>query len=345
MLSFVLTTRNAGRALDETLRMLGDVMQAGDHLIAIDTGSTDKTIARLIDFSERAACDIIRLETPQVSALEAFFLALEANRTPYLMLIGVHDQLRLDDLMDLRARIEEATPDLAVINSGWWYADPYRPWPRVDAPQAVALPSAPSTDALLALCPDPRRLVISHTGLARLRATADRPIRAAALYSALVSNARTPLFFNAPAVLHAKTHADPVPQLDMLIRQMRGRATRGRVETEGQITTWADDAVLRTSPAHAGRLCAQLGVLLKALPRATRRHVCAHAGPSGPLFDAMRRRQPREAMLHFALTCLTTQHEQTDHLATEYAHLQISVQTALPGPDYLRRLYDRARNL
>lgn len=341
MLSFAMVTRNEGRALDDTLRMLGATMAPEDHLIAIDAGSADRTAARLMEFAERAPCTVLQLDTPEIRLAQALLLALDAAQTAYVMWLGPRDHLRPEALTDLRQCLEMTAPDLAVTDSGWWYASPDRVWPRADAAQTATLPPDASGATLLGLCPDPRRLVIARAAGPHLRPILNDATRDPDLYAALVTAATAPAFVAAPVVLHALDSTDPAPQLEAL-RQHLPADTRTALH---MVTAWSDDAVLRSAPDQAEALCAQLDVVWQALPPALQDALGTQSGPSAALFAALRAGGVRDAMLHFALSALTRQQQQSAHLAAEYAHLRHVVQAALPGPDYLRRLYDRARNI
>lgn len=341
MLSFAMATRNEGRALDDTLRMLGATMAPEDHLIAIDAGSTDRTVARLMEFAERAPCTVLQLDTPEIRLAQALLLALDSAQTAYVMWLGPRDHLRPEALSDLRQCLEVTAPDLAVTDSGWWYATPDRVWPRADAARAATLPPDAAKSTLLALCPDPRRLVIARRAEPHLRPILNDATSDPTLYAALVAAATRPAFVAAPVMLHALDSTDPAPQLEAL-RQHLPADSQAALH---MITVWSDDAVLRTAPDQAEALCAQLLAVWQALPPALQDAPCTHNGPSAALFAALRAGGIRDAMLHFALSALARQQQQSAHLAAENTQLRHEVQAALPGPDYLRRLYDRARNI
>lgn len=345
MLSFAMVTRNEGCALDGTLQALHAAMSPGDHLVAIDAGSTDGTVARLADFAERAPATIFQLDVQEVSRTEAMILALDADRSDYVMWLGPRDQPQSQALSDLRAGLKATSPDLAVVNSGWWDANPDHGLDRTDAHVAATLSRNASGAALLQLCPDPRRLVMARTAQAHLRPLLSGTTGDAALYAALVGAASRPAFIGARAVLHVQDWADPSPQLGTLVRLLQSDRVTDDAVTLGMIRVWVDDAILRTPADRAAALCAQLQAVWQAVPSGLQDPLETHEGPSGTLFAALHRAGVQDAMLHFALSKLARQQERMAHLAAEYTHLRHSVQTALPGPDYLRRLYDRARNI
>lgn len=336
-----MVTRDEGRALDETLRHLQAVMAPTDHLVAIDAGSTDRTATRLMEFAERAPCTVVRLDTDTVSRADALMLALDADQSDYVMWLGAHGRLRPQTLPALRHGLQNAAPDLAVVNSGWWFAAPDPVWPRADGARAARLPGNAPAEALLGLCPDPRRVVIARAAQARLRPRLRQAGSDPALYTALVSSVPHPVFLSDMILLHPQDTADPAPQLTALVRYLPTDDAAALT----MITTWSDDAILRTAPAQAQALCTALHAVWEAVPAALRDPVQAHDGPSGALFCALHQSGVRDAMLSFALAALARQQQQSAHLAAAYMHLEGAVQAALPGPDYLRRLYDRARNI
>ena len=341
MLSFVMVTRNEGRALDDTLQGLQAVMEPADHLVAIDVGSTDRTANRLMEFAERASCTIIRLDAEKVSLAEALMLALGADQSDYVMWLGPCDHLRPQALSELRQSLRSASPDVAIVNSGWWFATPDLVWPRADEPRAAALPQDAAAAALLALCPDPRRLVIARAAQTRLRPLLAEARSDPALYTALVSAAPHLVFLSAVVVLHPHDTVDPATHLKALAQHLPA----DDASALPMITVWSDDAVLRTAPELAQALCSELHAVWRATPKSLQDMLKAHTGPSGALFSALDQSGLQDAMVHFALSALARQQQQTVHLAAAYAHLQQSVRAALPGPDYLQRLYDRARNI
>lgn len=340
-----MTTQNAGAALEDTLRALGIAMKQGDRLIAIDTGSTDKTLTQLKTFGEVVGCDLIQLGNAALSDGEALALALDMAQTPYLMLLGPQDRLNQNVVQQLRKRLKLEQPELAMFNSGWWHGDPTRAVDRIDAARASGLPPLVSAVNLYGLCPDPRRCVISRDiwkDHCEMLINANTPV---ALYTALIAECDNIPFMNAKMVLHPQDLVDPTPLLITAATHITALPRAAQPAALRDLMIWIDDAVVRTPTEAADVLIRGLEAFSGRLPRGRRKQLRNHDGPAGALFEAHWRSGREGALLRFVLGTLVEQQRQNEALIADYTRLKRNLQAALPGAQYLRDLYDRARDL
>lgn len=348
-----MTTHNAGAALDGTLEALGRVMQHGDRLIAIDTGSTDGTLARLHAFSDVVGCDIIPLATPALHDGEALALAIDsalnvgtdAARPPYLMVLGPRDRLVPDVVEQLRIRLKNEQPDLAVFNSGWWHGTALRSVDRLDAARAAALPAHVAQADLFRLCPDPRRCVVAREIWQNQCALLNAAKTPSALYRALIAQYDKLAFLGHAMVLHPQDPTDPTLMIQDAQAHVTSLPRAAQSAALRDVMIWVDEAAQRTSVECADVLIHQIETFARHMPRRLRKQLRTHNGPAGALFDAHWHSGKQGALLRFALTALAAQHHQNEALVADYTQLQQDLQTALPGPQYLRDLYDRVRDL
>lgn len=345
MLSFVMTTHNEGTAFKDTLEALANAMQSGDRVIALDAGSTDDTPVLLAAFSEVVGCDVMGLEGTVLHQGEALALGLELAQTPYVMLLDSADRVHPDWAERLRQRLSAATPDTAMVNSGWWYADPSRALARVDATRIKALPEQGPVSTLYGLCPEPRRLVLAREAWLPRSATLAAADTAHALYVSVLEQSDTCVFVQEPVVLHPHAPMDPAPLLTVLGARINALPREAQVAGLRAGMIWADDAVARTPADQGSALIAALEAFSKGLPRRLRGQLHTHDGPVGVLWKARKSGGQQGALLCFAQMALATQQQHNRSLLEALEQMQKERQAALPLPHYLQALYDRARGL
>jgi hypothetical protein len=344
MLSYVMPIGNEGQKFDLTLAALAPVLAEGDELIVCDGGSTDQSLERAVQLGERAAVRLIRLERA-VDSLTALQIAWRESDAPYLMALQPTDRLLAEPLAQLRARLAAETPDLAVLDSGWWLSDPQLPFPREDRARVAALTERPTVQDLRGLCPDLGRLVLSRTALQVRFKSPLLESSPAGRYAALLEAAETVIFQNGPVVLRALgsgAFETVLGEAARLLAPLRGTAQAERLQ---EIRCWLDEAVRFAPPSQAEELMASARELERALSRRLRRDVRGHPGACGRLIAALHRGGRAEAMALLALLAAEQSHLRSEHLARIYTRLRQDLDLALPGPDYLMELYSRVRSL
>jgi|GEM_PF-5926428 glycosyltransferase involved in cell wall biosynthesis len=345
MLSFVMTTRNEGVAFQNSLEALAQVMQKGDRVIAIDTGSSDDTPQRLAAFSEDVACDVICLESSSLHSGRALALGLEYAQTPYVMLLGALDRLHKERTERLRQALKEVSPDLALVDSGWWYADASYALPRVDVAQIATLPAHGPVSVLYRLCPEPRRLVLARDVWRPQRMALAGEDTVHALYERVIEQGDRCLFLQEQAVLHPYTTTDPVPLLEALSARLTALPLGAQEAGLRAGMIWADDSVARTAADQGTVLIEALEALSKCLPRRLHWVMQAHDGPAGIVMRARKSGGQQGALLCFVQMALASQQQHNRLLVAQLERLQKERHAALPLPPYLQALYDRARGL
>lgn len=338
-----MVTHNEGADLDPALHALGAAMTPADRLIVFDTGSTDRTVARLRAFG--APCHLVQLEVDVLDWGDAMRLALDLAKTPYLMAIGCRDRLCPDPLAELQGRLAAETPDLAVLETGWWLCYPDHPFPRTDATRSETLNATPKAEALQRLCPDPRRLVLSREVWQAQGAILAAPGSEGTLYATLLARAGTAIFQPGPVLLHQPAPLDSVAVLRDVGREIANLSAAARAARLDARLVWLDEAVLRAPPETGPALMAALSVLVRGLARPLRRHLREAEGPCGQLARAEHRGGRAEALATLALLAAHEDRTRTERLTADYARMRRDFDLALPGPDYLRALYERIRGL
>ncbi|MFT4742042.1 MAG: hypothetical protein ACI91Z_000013 [Yoonia sp.] len=346
MIGLVLITRNEGPQLDEALAQLVHIHTDGIPIVVIDLGSTDDTVARLKSFSRHRPFEVVSLDASALTQLDALRIGADLTRAPYVMTLGAQDRLLPAGFEALKVMLGDAeiAPDLIVLNSGFWFADPSHPILRADHTAAASLSPAASPYDLLGLCPDPRRLVLSRDAVV-LSNDADTQLTGGELYAACVSKSTQPMFCRALTLLHPSGRTDVAPQLWQLLADLKASSRRARMTLLDRVLIWSDDAVLNCAPEQAPQLCAALRGIARILPRVAYHKAITHTGPSGALFGALKSRSDASALSVFALAALARQQRDVDRLVRHNGDLMITLKSALPSPKELRRLYDRARVL
>lgn len=346
MIGLILITRNEGLQLEETLAQLVDIHTDGVPIVAIDLGSTDNTVARLKAFSRYRPFEVVSLDTSELTQLDALRIGAGLTTAPYVMTLGGQDRLLPAGFEALKILLQDAktAPDLMVLNSGFWFADPSHPILRTDHTVAVSLPPGASPHDLLDLCPDPRRLVVSRDA-AVLSEGAGTRLTGGELYAVCVLESAQPVFCRDLTLLHPLGKTDTGPQLRRLLADLKTSDRRARMMMLDRVLIWSDDAVLNCAPEQAPQLCLRLRPIAHTLPRAAYNKAVAHPGPSGPLFAALKSRNDSAALTAFALAALARQQRDVDSLVRHNTDLMRTLKSALPSPEELRILYDRARLL
>ncbi|MDU8930016.1 glycosyltransferase family A protein [Alisedimentitalea sp. MJ-SS2] len=342
MLSFALITHDEGPRLRRSLAALERGLLPDEDLTVFDLGSTDDTLPELASFMGPRAGELIRLTRPDLSRSEAITLARDVARHPYLLVLDGCDLLISEALDGLR-RVLAQEPQAVVLNRGWGLGGVDAILPAPDAARMATLGSDPDCGALMTLTPDPDRLLI-HAGLAGKLAkelaceacASGTPAQDWALWQQILTRAES-------VALHPETlWISPLPARPVAPVFTAIAASPAPVEEIGRMLSWAEDALIFAAPDEAPALLQAAQEMLAAL---SPEHVAAlpDTAPLVPLLAALTRDDTALALTHIALLLAAQERRRNDALCAALAGLRHDLDLALPGPAYLRDLYDRIR--
>lgn len=350
-LGLVLLTGNDGRQLDFALPRLGLAVAQGVPLLIVDRGSQDGTLERLAAFVQGPGrgARLLELEAPELNLAAAMTLARQELGSAYILGVTGRDLLCPEALEALRWQLKARTPDLAVCAQGWWQTGAGVPLAPADAGRLVELAAKAAPDPVL-LRPDPRRLLPSAELALRLESSlrGSGPLAAWDIYDAWTEAADRILVHPEPVLLQEL----PKSPLQRLFRGLAqrlgepaGRRDRMRILEQGLLRIGQE--MRFCDPAEAAAEIAAAQELLRGLNWADRRRAAAAGGPAGELLAALRRGRHGLSAARSVLTqqAAAEDRRRLEALAGEIRALRQDLDLALPGPDYLRDLYERVRNI
>lgn len=348
MLTFLMATGEEGPDLDLFLQSLARVIGPTDVLIVFHSGDAP-TLARLQDFAEDQPTQIIEIETPLAGLGDLLRLGLVLSETSYCLTLAPTDRLKPAGLTVLRERLERASPDLCLMGSAWWLADTSHPLPRADAAAFKTLPARPGAAALSGLLPDPRRLVFRTLSWAERAARWPAGLSGKPLYERALTERSDLAAQPATTLLHQPIAVDSVSMLADFRQALTARAKADRAAC---LTEWApllDEYLSLCAPEDAKICLGALPQIAALLPRRTRRMVGQMAEPFAGTFATLLAAQITQGNLgakaELGMLLAAEQQRRNAVLARAYGQLRQDVDLALPGPDYLRRLYARLRGI
>jgi hypothetical protein len=344
MLTFAMATGDEGLDLDLALQALAGVSGPGDRLLVFHAGD-DRSFTRLQGFAAQRPTRIIRTDSPVDRPRDLLRLALEMAETDYTLLLSPTDRLQPEATARLRRRLAQEAPDLMLLHSAWWLTDTTHPLPRSDSARFEDLPLRPAPADCADLLPDPRRLVYrSADWLARLATWPPAPDDRAFFDRALAESTDFAVL-RAPVLLHLFAPADPAPTLAAFTADL---AERDRSERAACLTCWTpalEECLALCPPAGAVALLDRLPGIIALLPRTLRRDMANRPGAFARLLAARIDEGATGAKAELALQLADRQQQRSEILAAAYGRLRQDLDLALPGPDYLRALYTRLRDL
>ncbi|WP_204115969.1 hypothetical protein [Shimia biformata] len=335
------------RALDH----LRHALTGADHLVALVCGDPgDDTLPELA----RAGLDPVRMDEADLSWAAALKLvpSLVRDRTeagtregaqnggPYLLALDAADMIDPGALDRLRRRLAgdgPDQPDLVVVNRGWWLGAPAVALPAPDADRLAALAPRPDRAALGALMPDPARLVIHRDLLARLDAADETdPV---ALWRLALERAERPLPWSDVVWLSRFRRRSAAPVFAAI-----PAGDDAAPAAREQALTQAGDALAFTGPDEARAILrAAEDLLARLTPQLIPAAGIPGTGPAADLLRTLQDEGRAMALTGLLLDLATAEQRRTEALAAALSELRADLDLALPGPDYLRRLYDRIR--
>lgn len=291
----------------------------------------------------------VALSQPRCSAEIACGIARRMTGTRHVLLMRPYERLVVGALPRLAAWLKTHDPELALLAGGWWLTEPQVPRPDnapnsglayPDAARLAALSSTATHQDLLALTPDPRRLLLAKGCAPETNPFVD-PSAAWVAWENMLSDA-TPAIFSEPVLLRPLPETGAAPAIFAARDRIQAAPSGARAELLVRMAPWLGDA-LALSPAHEAAVVeAALHGLWKGLPRRLRTKTADLPGPVGDVFAALARGQSLAAL---ALLATARQERLTVALAAQYHGLRADLDLALPGPEYLANLYARIRGL
>ena len=324
MLSLVLWTHDAGTSLRGTLQALTDVRaQPGVELILVDSGSRDDTLSELTQYAA-GGVPLIRIDADQAAGPTILTLMRAQAQHPYVLMLRPGDRVDPDALPGLIRYLEQERPATALLDHTHWLGDPALQIPAPDADRLAALPDAPDTATLRQLSPDLRRVLVHRDhdlctapsgDLAADWATWDR---IAAL---------DPTLFPGRAVLSLEMPRITATDLLQAAARLLGQSP------DAPALVWAADLLALADPDPA---CLEAAADLPSGATAP--------APLGPILTALQAGDRATALACLAMVAARRERQMTTLLSAQVTRLRRDLDLALPGPDYLRALYDRIRS-
>lgn len=363
MLTLMLMTQDDGRGLDLVLRQIaaarciasgpddagGALLSASAQsaaplpVVIIDTGSSDGTLQRLRDFvaGPGQGAILICLQQPQLSLAAARELARAETGSPYVLGLTGQDRLLVDHLPGLLDVLERDRPDLVIDPQGIW--------------QTAELASLPMPDSLRLQGADPVNPAELMPDLNRLMPTADLVATQGTVaadagllgdwhsYDRWLQQAGKVVVAPAPLVLRPQ----PAPGVSQLLTWLQAalvslRGGRRRALLLRGLTVLGDEMAF-CDPAQASEDAAAAWAFYRALGWRERRLAAAQPGAGGQLMAALRRGGQLMAALVLGQVAAAQDRRRLAALTQEIRRLREDLDLALPGPDYLRILYERVR--
>lgn len=341
MLAILMLVHNAGRRLDLGLRQLQPVLHEGaGPLVLIDTGSQDGSLEKLQAFvaGPGRGAALLRLHQPRLTLAEAVELVRAETGMEYVLGLTGQDLLLPEALPPLRAMLQELQPELAVCGQGWWQTG-------LGAPLAAADAARMSAGAPEQLLPDLRRLLPGTRLAARMGPVAPLPglLGDWRAYDAWLEAAGEVRVFPGPVLLRPMPQGKLAQRCDELAQALRAVPRRQRPALLEQGLSRISDEIAFCDPATAGEDAAAAARLRRGLSWRARARAVRLPGPAGLLMKALQRGGETAALAVLAQQAAAQDRARLAALAGEIRSLREDLELALPGPDYLRELYERVR--
>lgn len=340
MLAIVMLVHNAGRRLEPGLRQLQPVLQLEVPVVLIDAGSQDGSLERLRGFAAEQGAVLLELDQPQLRLDEAAEMARQRTGADYVLPLCGQDLLLPGAVPPLLEMLQRCRPQLAVCGHGWWLAGPGAPLAPPDAARLNA--DGIRAEALL---PDLRRLLPSAGLAARMGSPEPLPgpLGDWRAYDAWLEAAGAVQVFAGPLLLQ------PLPQTRLAAR-CGGLAEVLAAAPEGQRPGLLErglqrlgDEIAMCDPAEAEDAMAAAARLHRSLDQAGRDAAAGMPGPAGLLMRALQQGGEAAVLGVLAQQAAVQDRARLAALAGEIRSLREDLDLALPGPDYLRDLYERVR--
>lgn len=333
------------RRLALALRQLQGAVQAGTPLVIIDTGGPDSgaggRLTQLQDFVDgpgRGAV-FLRLDQPGLSFRAALELARSETGADYVLGLTGQDLLLPAALAPLQQQLAQQHPDLVICGQGWWQGGPLEPLAPPDADRLVARQSA-------SLWPDTRRLLPAAAFAAEFdlpENLSDDPLEDWYLWDGWLDLAQHILVFAGPVVLRPLPASRVVNLFASLKTRLAGCPRRQRRALLLHAMSRVGDELTFCDPANALSEAAAAWEFYQTLGRRERGVVVQDPGSAGALMSALNAGGPSLALAVLAQQAAAQDRARLTAMRAEVRALRADLDLALPGPDYLRDLYERVR--
>lgn len=337
-LSFVMIISSDSDRLWSRCKALTAVTAAGDEVLLCDTGHSEHGTKILRRFEEETGwgkeVDVQLVALPETRALPdwAMLRKLARNRAALILPDGAYPNP--DGVKALRAQLQQDAPDLLIVNSALRLGTTASSLPCSDFsrwPSAGVLKGAAARTAALQLLPEPARLL---------------PLKDPAqdTYKTAVMNAGSIGFVPATVLLLPSPPArDPRPQIAALSTWLSALPRRYDPALVTSAMGQLEDIMAHLAPQYADTFLTACADLAGALPQQLWPSIEDHDGPIRPLLDAFHNDDPGAARAQLALQFAVQDRIRVTALTEEVGRLYADLDLALPDPDYLMDLFQRAR--
>lgn len=340
MLAVLMLVHNGGRRLELGLRQLQTVQQAGALLVLADTGSQDGSLEKLRVFAAgpgRGAV-LLQLDQPELGLPEAVALVRGETGADYVLGLTGQDLLLPKALPPLLEMLRCRRPELAVCGQGWWQTGPGAPLAAPDAGRMGKV--APKQ-----LMPDPRRLLPAAGLAGRMGAPAPLPgpLGDWQAYDAWLQAAASVRVFPGPVLLRPPPPGRLAQMCSGLAQALRAAPRRQRPALLELGLLRLGDEIALCNPASAAEDATAAAGLQRSLGWRAGARAARQPGLAGQLMRALQQGGEAAALAVLAQQAAVQERARMAALTGEIRTLREDLDLALPGPDYLRDLYERVR--
>ncbi|MBE1291341.1 MAG: hypothetical protein GJ677_02515 [Rhodobacteraceae bacterium] len=330
MLSFVVISRGEWSDLRRSLARLAGAVRPEEKVFVVTCGASEDTLREL---ERHPYVQTLRFDVPELSRAEVMHLMRSEVQTPYMLCLDGQEMIVPEALPALRLLLRSQSPEVVVLNRKWWLGSTDVTLPAPDHRRLMALEATPPRQDLLGLTPDPGRLLL-HVDLAKRLAE-----------EAMTTGEwdRDMAAWN--RILEASEHVLLCPE-PVLLAPLATRAAAPAVQAAAHVAPpdtallWAGDALAFAEPGEAHALLEAAEVLLAGFATDS---ALPDLGPMAPVLRGLRSGGPAMGLAELALVFAAQDRARTEALTQAVGTLRSDLDLALPGPDYLRRLYDRIR--
>jgi hypothetical protein len=318
------------RKLQELTPQLSDAFE----LIIFDTSGDTEVLAELRQFAKGRNMQIIVLDPSSNPVHDMNVIAKAAAEFPYVLVLNPNEWVATEYLSELVAHLLQTQPEVCVLGHAYWYGDPAVIWPTSDMPRLTALPVSPNTQELRALTPLIHRLIqrdaVSHNS--------EEPDQNWNVWCDVLDHAQDITAFTHPVI------RTPLPKACAAKTLAAATAVAtARPEDLGQVLQWSSDAFHLAGAEDALDLLSAITTLVRTFPEGISAFADQDTSPFGSVLKAVKEGETTLALSQIILVATTNSQIANQLMVHEVARLRRDLDLALPGPDYLRTLYDRIR--
>lgn len=318
------------RKLQELTPHLSDAFE----LIVFDTSDDTEVLAELRQFARGCNMQVVVLDPSSTPVRNMSEIAKAAASFPYVLVLDSNEWVAAEYLPELVAHLFQTQPEVCVLGHAYWYGDPAVIWPTSDMPRLTALSVSPSAQELRALTPLIHRFIqrdaVSNNSEEPDQNwnvwcdVLDRTQKATTFAHPVL---RTPL----PKACAAKTIAAAIA------------VASARPKDLELVLQWSSDVFHLAAAEDALDLLTVITTLVLTFPKGASAFADQDTTPFGSVLKAVKEGETALALSHITLVATINSQIANQLIVHEVSRLRRDLDLALPGPDYLRRLYDRIR--